>query len=136
MKTRVYRNLNNGLWSLKQRIAGKWVVVGHCSACVIDGAEPFVSVKSRARCVAKGQREVHAWIEGDLCRMPSGFVSFQNRHPEHRGFAADLIPYYDEGAPVTYHPYELDHFFFVHHGAQYYGSDFAMFGADQKVRVS
>mgnify|MGYP003651554248 FL=1 len=132
----MYRNLNNGKWSLKQRIEGKWVVVGHCDSCVIDGALPFVSIKSRTRCVAKQQREVHAWVEGNLSRMPSGFVPFQDRTVDHRGFTTHVPPYYAHCAPVTYQPFERDCFYHVSHGGEYHGSDFAMFGSDQKMRVS
>ena len=144
MQTRVYRNLNNGRWSLKQQVAGKWIVVGHCEACVIDGALPFVSIKSRTRCVAKKQREVHAWVEGTLSRMPSGFVSFQGRPVSHRGMASDPFDaYYDQGwvegnlsrSIVTYHPFERDCFFY-YSGLEYTGSRYAVFGFDKKMRVS
>lgn len=141
MRTRVYRNLNNGKWSIQQRIAGKWVVVGHCDACVIDGALPFVSLKSRTRLVAKRQRGVHVWIEGNLSRMPSGFVPFQNRTVDHwvisnRGFTTHIPPYNAHCSLVTYQPFERDCFYHVSHGGEYHGSDFAMFGSDQKMRVS
>ena len=134
MKTRAYRNLNNGLWSLKQRVGGKWVVVGHCESLVLMGAEPFVSLKSRERLLPNKQREVHAWIEGDLCRRPKGFVAFQGRGVEHAGFAWDMLP--ADGSEITYHPFERDCFFFRSHDGEYIASDFALFTSQHTVEVA
>jgi hypothetical protein len=65
-RVRVYRNLQNGLMSIQAQADGKWSVVGHVSHCAIANVTMKVSEAGQQRAIAQGQRNVHAWAEGDL----------------------------------------------------------------------
>lgn len=69
MQVRVFRNLTRAAWSIQARTQGAWRTIGHASAASIDDAAFYVSEASRLRCAAKGQREVHAWIQGELANV-------------------------------------------------------------------
>ena len=78
MKARIYANLNRpSYWSIKQRIDGKWSVVGHATQVGLIDVASFVG-GSHARVRRTGQREVFAWLEGDLHHV-DGFVSYKDR---------------------------------------------------------
>lgn len=62
-KVRVYRNLHNGLFSIKCNKSG--LVVAHGEGFMIKNATPFVSMSGRQRVLDKKQRNVHAWITGE-----------------------------------------------------------------------
>lgn len=118
MESRVYRNLNNGLWSIKQRVGGQWQVVGHCSACVLLGASPYISAKRHAA-VQDGHREVFAWLSGDVADVV-GFVSFKGRQlSQSNATAADL------SSRITFHPKgdSMRGFHYVESGAPFIGGN-------------
>lgn len=78
VNSRVYKNLTSGLWSIKQQdSAGKWVVVGHCTSCALNGVTATVG-GSHDRVRATNTREVFAWLSGELC-WAKDFVSFRGR---------------------------------------------------------
>jgi len=109
MNTRVYKNLNNGLWSLKQRIEGKWTVVGHCSSCQLINATAVVSETSRLRLAAAGNKEVHAWVIGTLTAVVD-FVPFRGRVVNiDTDSYADSMDY----EKITYRPFERGEFFSI-----------------------
>jgi len=84
----VYRNLHNGAWSIRTtgRARGgtpaaenarlglidlaRPRVIGHTQAAVLQGAMFIVQASGRARAVAKGQRNVHAFVRGVLAMSP------------------------------------------------------------------
>ena len=80
MQVRVFKNLTRAAWSIQTKTQGAWRTIGHASAAMIDNATFYVSEASRLRCAAKGQREVHAWIQGELtsvadCKMVDKWLS-------------------------------------------------------------
>ena len=77
-KTRAYKNLNNGKWSLKQRVGSKWVVVGHCDELNLVRVESHISDARHEYVRSGNHREVFAWLEGDLVGV-RGFVPFRGR---------------------------------------------------------
>lgn len=66
MRVRIFRNLNRGTWSVHVRTAGAWRTVAHVRQINVTDAIFHCSEASRLRCVARGQRDVHAWVEGTL----------------------------------------------------------------------
>lgn len=58
----VYKNLNNGLFSIKDPKSG--LVVAHGENFVVVNGEPFVSETGRQRVLDSGVKGVHAWIKG------------------------------------------------------------------------
>ena len=134
-RSRVYKNLTRGgKWSIKQKVDGKWTVVGHCDACVMIDVVPYVSEPSRARLYAKRAREVHAWLEGDLVEV-SDFASFRGRDVVVTGEAPSCVVPDDCSERVTYHPFDLAHegFHFVDSGAPVATIDCAWFNSASQV---
>jgi FMN-dependent NADH-azoreductase len=78
-KVRVYRNLNNGLWSVK---ASDQLVV-HVPTIHLANVTFHVSKSGRNRVRQKKQREVHAWAQGLVIPEPGQPTTY----------------------PVTYNPY-------------------------------
>jgi hypothetical protein len=139
METRVYKNLNNGKWSLKQRdsVTGKFVVVGHCDSLAMNSVTPTVS-DARHNHVRQGNhREVFAWLNGDLCWV-NRFVPFKGREVR----TADAFPNrpFNRTTKVSFHPFaEVKRgFFWCEEFSPAYDSDFlyascAYFTADSGV---
>jgi hypothetical protein len=132
VKTQAYRNLTNGKWSLRQRDAqGKFHVVGHCDALQLIDVTTRTSAKQRQWCINKGERNVHAWLEGTLVSCTK-FQSFKSR-----GF--DMYMNDNPGNdihPITYHPGERDDFFYKDTRATFTGSTHATLTAQSQVFVS
>lgn len=63
---RIYRNLNNGTMSIQCKEAGRWLVVGHVTDCVVSGVTFKVSGSGRQRVIRDRRKNVHAWGEGVL----------------------------------------------------------------------
>jgi hypothetical protein len=58
----IYRNLNNGQWSIRHK--GK--VIGYARYLLIRPIKFHVGQSQRKRAVLEGQRNVHAWIRGEI----------------------------------------------------------------------
>ena len=64
MTLQVYRNLTKGCWSL--RSGGH--VIAHRRRVTLRACMMRVREGGRQRVLHQGQRNVHAWVEGDLVR--------------------------------------------------------------------
>ncbi|NJR31542.1 MAG: hypothetical protein HC778_00085 [Chamaesiphon sp. CSU_1_12] len=93
LPTRCYRNLNNGLMSLQQKIGKSWLVVGHTDYLIIESLSFYVSEASRQRVIERQRKSVHAWALGIL-------KPFHNK--------IDLSKYQE----VYYCPFKQQHFTF------------------------
>ena len=63
-KVRIHRNLNlTGVW-YSLTVAGQ--VVGHCTHVTVVNARAVINAAAQQRIADGGNREVHAWIEGEL----------------------------------------------------------------------
>ena len=64
-RVRVYRNLNNGQYSVVA-LQGpyKGLVLGYAPAIGLEDVSIYVSEKTRNKVVEKGVRHVHAWCQG------------------------------------------------------------------------
>jgi hypothetical protein len=66
LPTRTYRNLNNGLMSIQQKVKNSWIVVGHLDNLVLKSTTFHVSEVSRQRVLKEGRKNVHAYGQGFL----------------------------------------------------------------------
>jgi hypothetical protein len=78
MNTKVYKNLNNGKWSIKQRINGKWLVVGYADCVGLVNVTPAISEARFAHVRNGNHREVFATLNGSLAYV-QGFQSTKGR---------------------------------------------------------
>jgi hypothetical protein len=95
-KVQAYMNLNTLKWSIRAQVRLKngkkeWRVVKHLDFLVIQPTKYRLSDKSRLSMVAKGSKEVHAWIEGTL-------LDFNNPHEAN-------------GTTISYNPYYANYFY-------------------------
>lgn len=96
-KVRVYRNLNNGKWSI-QAATGEYKgkVVGHLDHLTLNNVKFNVSKAGRARILKEKRKNVCAYAIGDLHSIEA---------PE---------KFCDQHIEVTFNPYKTDFFCFTH----------------------
>ena len=88
MRVEVYRNLHTGTWSVRDTRTGR--VVAHPSRIAVRDAQFVVRPAGRAKVLAEGRKNVHAFVRGTLVEAP------------------DVLP---EGAVEAYYnPYRFDSF--------------------------
>jgi hypothetical protein len=93
--TRVYRNLNKGCLSLKQRdpINKKWVVVGYSNHALLNDVTFRTSEREQQKIKGGQNRSVHAWAQGNLISI-------------------DKVDYDNSTAPQPYYsPYKTHNFY-------------------------
>ena len=79
MITAVYRNLNTGLWSIKQgESISKLRVVAHAEMVCLAGVTVKQSEARRQAVIKSGHREVHCMAMGTLIAI-DGWVPFADR---------------------------------------------------------
>ena len=101
---RVYKNLNNGRWSLQARIAGKsWQVITHLDAVSLRNPKPVISLTKLAQIRREQRKTVCAYIEGT--------------------YSQDLL---DACTEVHYNPYRAKDFTYTD-GAIFKGASVATF---------
>lgn len=76
MRVKVYKNLNNGLWSIKCSKAG--VVLGYASSLILTHCDFVVYELGRQRVLREKQKNVHAFVIGTLSSV-DGFNPFKGR---------------------------------------------------------
>lgn len=85
----VYKNLHNGMWSVRCRKSGK--VLGHVEACGLEDVEFVVQPAGRRRVLEEGRKNVHAFARGTL--------------------VCDGYPMDMPGEMISYNPYRAGHFY-------------------------
>lgn len=89
----VYRNRTRRAWSV--RVGGR--VVGHRASVCLVGVTLRASDAGRVRCLARGSREVVAWVRGELADLARPVGSERLRYRlDTPGFRAG-----DEGRAVS-----------------------------------
>jgi len=67
MRVEVYWNLHKSLFSMRAMSGpNKGLVVAHCNRIVLETVSLSVSEKGRQKVLTSGQKNVHAFIRGDL----------------------------------------------------------------------
>ena len=132
MKVQAYRNLNTGLWSLRARVGGKWLVVAHCQRAVLSDVTVRQSEKARQTVIASGQRSVHCWVVGELI---SAVGVDLKKDVELPGELCRRCPVDYDGRGVTYNPYKNETLVYRSDGSEYTGSEYCVLDHDQKMYV-
>ena len=104
MKVSVYRNLHNGLISIKSDSSG--LVLGHAKSVDIVGADFVVNEAGRQRVLKEKQKNVHAYVKGLLLNT-IGFKPYKGRSLGPAYGALDTI---HKVTVVSYNPYKAPHF--------------------------
>ena len=91
-KVQVYRNLNNGMLSIKCATTKR--VIGYAHSVILRDCSATVQQGGRARVLREKQKSVHAWITGTLEAVDTTII-FNNL----------------EGQAISYNPYKADHFY-------------------------
>tara|TARA_B110000091_G_scaffold190910_1_gene214394 strand:+ start:228 stop:635 length:408 start_codon:yes stop_codon:yes gene_type:complete len=106
MKVSVYRNLHNGLISIKSASSG--LVLGHAKSVDISGADFVVNEAGRQRVLRDKQKNVHAYVKG-LLLDTRGFMPYKGRSLQ-RCTALGAIHSTYKDTVVSYNPYKAPHF--------------------------
>ena len=104
MKVSVYRNLHNGLISIKSASSG--LVLGHAKSVDIAWADFVVNEAGRQRVLKDRQKNVHAYVKGLLLNT-IGFKPYKGRSLGPVYGALDTI---HKVTIVSYNPYKAPHF--------------------------
>jgi len=92
LRVRVYRNLNRGGLSIQHKTSKGWRVKDYSLYVVLTNCKFTVREGGRQRVLRECQKNVHAWVEGDLVSTEeSDFLSSEFSEP-------------------FYCPYQTDHF--------------------------
>lgn len=65
---RVYRNLNTGTLSAQEKVNGGWRVTSHPKSVKLKNAKFIVNEAGRKKVVKTKQKNVHAYIQGNLVK--------------------------------------------------------------------
>ena len=104
MNVSIYRNLHNGLISIKSASSG--LVLGHAQSVDIAWADFVVHEAGRQRVLKDKQKNVHAYVKGLLLNT-SGFKPYKGRSIGPVYGALDTI---HKATVVSYNPYKAPHF--------------------------
>ena len=115
IRVSVYRNLNNGCWSVVSLDASqhKGKVILHCQDVILESGKFIVSEAGRQRVIAEQRKNVHAYAEGFL-RAATVITERYNVapttviHNPNGAFAESVEPGEVE---VSYNPYKAAQFF-------------------------
>jgi len=104
MNVSIYRNLHNGLISIKSASSG--LVLGHAQSVDVAWADFVVNESGRQRVLRDKQKNVHAYVKGLLLNT-SGFKPYKGRSIGPVYGALDTI---HKATVVSYNPYKAPHF--------------------------
>lgn len=100
MRIRVYRNLNNGKLSLLHKSLGR--VLGYAESVLLTDVKFVILPGGKRRALETGQRNVHAFVEGDVLAAKE-FI-FKPGVPEEY-HVPDWVDRNDFRIPLTYRPF-------------------------------
>lgn len=105
MKVKVYFNLHNSKWSIKDCATG--LVVGHADKVCLSNVVPLVSEAGRKRVLREKVKNVHAFLMGEVIHVEN-FKSYRGRWIEAFHGEYPLLPV--NGTVITYNPYKYNNF--------------------------
>ena len=116
MRVEVYRNLHKNCWSVRDLSTGR--VVAHQTAVTIADARFVVRPSGRARVLAEGRKNVHAFVRGEWMR------------------GNDMTLFnFDNSPRVSYNPYKHPYFYCVGTQEEVTSSALVHLGHDGKVQA-
>jgi hypothetical protein len=134
VKARVYRNLNNGLWSIqhKKPNSSTWQVVGYADAVTLVDMVVKQSAAGRDRARRDGKRNVHCCAEGTIAAV-EGFTPLNDRAVYVTGQVST-----PQGAwlRATYNPFKHDTIVVAATLAPITGARFARFTSTRKMDIA
>lgn len=65
MKIRVYFNLTKKVYSIQQKVNGRWKVLGHTPDVTLAGVKFICYNSTRMRVLSENKKYVHAYFEGE-----------------------------------------------------------------------
>ena len=95
----IYKNLHNGLWSVRQH----GLVVAHIESFMMRQVFFKVSQVGRLKVIREKRKNVHAFVCGILDESK---INFMQNHKEKLDFHAELV----QASKLYYNPYKTDHF--------------------------
>lgn len=105
-RVRVYKNLHRDCFSVTLVKTRK--VIWHTDAIVLMNATFPVGLKSRARAIKEGRRNVHAFVEGTFNEALNKFLPFirveSGRAITYNPFVSSAFRYIDTNDPVFKSP--------------------------------
>lgn len=117
MQTRIYKNLHktrqssSPVYSVQIKTEDGWRLDHHSSQIYLKDVTFKVSQYGRQRCLARGQKVVHAYVCGEIIdRIPHETM---------------IIP---EGMSVTYNPPKAGHFYRRSDNVPVHAADYAVVG--------
>ena len=138
--TRVYRNITTGKISIQQRNeTGNWYVVGHADDVILHNPRFLVSESGRQRVLRKQQKNVHAYVTGNLIDS-TNLQPYKNRVVDSsrswqvNARAVDALLH--RGVPVTYNPYKFATFVYRLSGAPIHAAEYAEISAETGVTAA
>jgi hypothetical protein len=100
MRVEVYRNLHNGMWSVRDCKTG--LVVDHVHEIAIADPVFVVQPAGRRKVIQQQRKNVHAFVRGQRVERP--IIN------DHGMLDCGTLQVYVDGVPVTYNPYKYDSF--------------------------
>ena len=119
MKVDVYRNLHNGMYSIKSREAGtRGLVIAHATRLWLSDVQFVVSQAGRNRVLREKKKYVHAVVRGTLLSFHgltrNQSVDFTHYDENNLPVWKEMHPRYEwmmsEGDDFTYNPYRFSQF--------------------------
>ena len=119
MKVDVYRNLHNGMYSIKARTGKhRGRVIAHAKAVWLDDVEFVVSEAGRARVLREKKKYVHAFVRGTLSTFIKASRKNRIEYSEFLdagiGSGVSCEPKFnamsEHGEEFTYNPYRFSTF--------------------------
>ena len=92
LKVDIYKNLHNGLWSIRSRANGR--VIAHVEECAVRNAQFVVQPAGRKRVLEERRKNVHAFVRGDLLVAGEKFIGIES--PQLRKESITYNPYAHE----------------------------------------
>jgi hypothetical protein len=132
MEVKVYRNLHKSCWSvvaLKGDYAGK--VIAHADEVQLTHANFKVSEAGRQRVLAERQKNIHAFVSGDLHAWNGVKMRRETDVECPGGECISIFPGMDRS--VSYNPYRGGTFFDVGTGTAVTDSPFVALTSDREV---
>lgn len=123
----VYRNLTNGLWSIKCKATN--LVVGHADYIEMFDCEYVVNQSGRERVLKERKKYVHAYVVGKITEV-EGFKPFKGRTLE---LSSEVLRDFWQVEDILYNPYLWSQFV-VRGQYPVYTSDYAQLTVNRQVR--
>lgn len=116
----VYRNLHNGLWSVRSRFADSYGrVIAHKPWLTVFHASLVVNERGRQKVLAEKRKNVHAFVRGEMEDTSDG---------------TQTVFYANSLLPLTYNPYKMGSFYNPETNEPVLSAYAVLLGRDGKVR--